>query len=1283
MGSIQFLGLASGTDWNSIIEQLVQIESGPLNKLTDQRDKLEFDRSIMSAINQQFTSFDTKLSNLRFESTFLSRIIEASNSGRLSAIADAGAALGTYNVEISRLAAAGRAVSGLDDEIYSKVANLSGTQTMGIQSLVPFNDFQPTRALSSTLIKDTTQAGRSGATITAGDTITITGTLKDGATAVNATFTFAGNKTDTLANLATAVAQAFQGEIAASVGTNGELVLIETDPSVAGDVSFTPNTDLVFHDNDYSGSTLTFGVGNNVAGAGATARRHIHSVAFTSSGALETSDATDLATLDQVTGILNNGDVFRITGKEADGTSIAPSDFTYTGAAGGQTIAELVSVISVAFTTATASYANGRIVLTADATGATLTEIGLQFIDQGAATSFALGNFTLAEPGRLHSAQMVTTSSFTVEGTGEHLLSSTVGKAGKIRGTMTLIDPSNTLGSYAITEFDMLAIDPDGTASSLGPVTITGLSEYSTIQDLIDAINKQVPTVTAQLYDNGTSYYFELIANKGGQNIRVYDDANGILQILDGASYTSIDTAAPDPLSAAATTDSDDATLVSWFKPANGGPMQRRMWTGDEGAAVQDLIGGVAIMGAGGAFNAGVANVVTVNSGELNTRQNMYTYIFGSDAIVASPSAQYPPFDPSLSLAQAGFATTPQNASTNPVFHTDGFFTINGVRVNVGDVNTMTVNELLGRINVSGAGVTAYFDQANGRFYLRSNTSGPTNINLGGGGDTSNFLTIAGLRTDQGGVHIAGQRAGNIDNDLPLAQSGFTDTPGSGVFTINGVKITIDVGVDTLDDVIHKINSSGAGVIASYDSIADRLTLMQDINSGVSSNRIEVGDAADTSNFLEAVLLTVDTTVPTHIGTVRQTAQFSVNGVGYTRNSNSVDDVIGKVELRLNALTDGPETITITSDTDRIQDAIVDFIVEYNKTMELVNGKPVSRNERENMEVLTEEKANEMTLEDIEDYIARREGLLIRDFVSRDSSVRRMSRKIQNLVQGQVYNDGLFQSLSQLGLTTSQVGGGPDSAATTLGRLVTPTSDRETIKELLAANSDLMDAIRDNGDDLFTLFANMMESRLDHQGSRDLGSGITVSSQLSFILGNGTSSATISFAAGSHSQNSILNTINQQILNSGLSRSLFAYYDAKNQLVFRAAKTDGQAFLQLQDTSSGSDSLLGLLGLQPGIFFGPDPEISGGVARRTRSYIQDITGVDGIVMERIKQNGTFDRRISVYNDAIRAQEERLANYEDRLTKKFERMETALIQLQNQQSAIESAIATMNYQTSST
>jgi flagellar hook-associated protein 2 len=85
---------------------------------------------------------------------------------------------------------------------------------------------------------------------------------------------------------------------------------------------------------------------------------------------------------------------------------------------------------------------------------------------------------------------------------------------------------------------------------------------------------------------------------------------------------------------------------------------------------------------------------------------------------------------------------------------------------------------------------------------------------------------------------------------LNSASAGFVLTPISGTFTINNVAITIDASVDTLNDVINRINASVPNVTASYNNETDRLVL-----SSNDQGNLKLGSGSDTSNFLTATRL--------------------------------------------------------------------------------------------------------------------------------------------------------------------------------------------------------------------------------------------------------------------------------------------------------------------------------------------------------------------------------------------------------------------------------------------
>lgn len=91
-----------------------------------------------------------------------------------------------------------------------------------------------------------------------------------------------------------------------------------------------------------------------------------------------------------------------------------------------------------------------------------------------------------------------------------------------------------------------------------------------------------------------------------------------------------------------------------------------------------------------------------------------------------------------------------------------------------------------------------------------------------------------------------------VDPSVPLNQAGLGTPITAGSFSINGVSIAVDPAVDTLNDVINRINNSGAGVTASLVPDADGRPNILRLES---ANPIQLGSGADTSNFLSATRL--------------------------------------------------------------------------------------------------------------------------------------------------------------------------------------------------------------------------------------------------------------------------------------------------------------------------------------------------------------------------------------------------------------------------------------------
>jgi hypothetical protein len=149
----------------------------------------------------------------------------------------------------------------------------------------------------------------------------------------------------------------------------------------------------------------------------------------------------------------------------------------------------------------------------------------------------------------------------------------------------------------------------------------------------------------------------------------------------------------------------------------------------------------------------------------------------------------------------------------------DGSFEINGETISVSASDT--INTVIDRINASAAGVTATFNPATERIEFTQDTIGslPT-IDIRN--DTSNFTVATKLDT-------AAVTPGT-DAETDLALDSVADFAGvtSGDILINGTAIAIDASVDSLETIIDRVNASGAGVTASFDTGTQVVSIVAD-----------------------------------------------------------------------------------------------------------------------------------------------------------------------------------------------------------------------------------------------------------------------------------------------------------------------------------------------------------------------------------------------------------------------------------------------------------------------
>ena len=381
-----------------------------------------------------------------------------------------------------------------------------------------------------------------------------------------------------------------------------------------------------------------------------------------------------------------------------------------------------------------------------------------------------------------------------------------------------------------------------------------------------------------------------------------------------------------------------------------------------------------------------------------------------------------------LTLSSAPFSTAV----------TDGYFTVNNTQITVSSSDSLG-SVLTAIENAIGNSATAEYNQTTDKIEIDGRG---TTVVFGSSTDTSNFLQVAELYNNGTDTVSSANKLGRINTSVVLDDSNF-DTAvsdggsGAGSFKINGVSISFDTSVDSLENVMDRINASSAGVIATYDSTNDRLQL---INKSTGDLGVSMSD--ETGNFLAASGLSS--------GTLSRgnNMQFSINGGGtLTSFGNTADESLTGVNgLQLTALKTGSTTITIDSDHTAIQKGITDLIDQYNKVQTFIDTHAGSSTDSD--------------------------GKVQAGVLFGESEVQTISSQLRSLITGQVASlSAGLNEVNDVGVTTS---GYSDSIS---------LSDSGALNDALVGDLDKVKTLfQDSTDGIAVKLLAFVESQLDEEG---------------------------------------------------------------------------------------------------------------------------------------------------------------------------------------------------------
>lgn len=275
-------------------------------------------------------------------------------------------------------------------------------------------------------------------------------------------------------------------------------------------------------------------------------------------------------------------------------------------------------------------------------------------------------------------------------------------------------------------------------------------------------------------------------------------------------------------------------------------------------------------------------------------------------------------------LSEAGFGTSV----------TGGTFTVNGKQITIeaGDSLQGVFDDISA---ATGNTVIASYNATEDKITLTS----AGEVVLGSATDTSNFLQAAKLQNNGSGTvtssaALGAVRTGVVAADSNLATALSDGGAGAGEFKINGVAIAFDTSEDSIQNILDRINESGAGVSATYDSVNDRFTLTNKTTGDVG---VALEDVA--GNFLAATGLSGGTLVR------GKNLLYTVNGGGQlSSQSNTITEASsGLTGLTVTALDEGATfDVVVSSDTETIKQAIKDFISDYSKAQSVIDTQTAS-----------------------------------------------------------------------------------------------------------------------------------------------------------------------------------------------------------------------------------------------------------------------------------------------------------------------------------------------------
>jgi flagellar hook-associated protein 2 len=216
-------------------------------------------------------------------------------------------------------------------------------------------------------------------------------------------------------------------------------------------------------------------------------------------------------------------------------------------------------------------------------------------------------------------------------------------------------------------------------------------------------------------------------------------------------------------------------------------------------------------------------------------------------------------------------------------------------------------------------------------------------------GAALNGLTASITVSQLASAQVATTQTAVTDRTAVIGSGQLTLTLGSATYSADGSKmtdfaaspgtaVTIDLTDASLDGIAAAINAKKAGVTASVVTDVDGKAYLSLKGTTGQAQAFTLAATTVTSGTLAQFNVGVDAT-DTKMSSVAQNAKLTVDGVSVERASNTVTDLITGVKLQLTGTSPVAVSLTASSPTSGLKQAITDFVDSYNEVLSTINAQ--------------------------------------------------------------------------------------------------------------------------------------------------------------------------------------------------------------------------------------------------------------------------------------------------------------------------------------------------------